>query len=137
MSDPISGIASSFAVGKALTAIAGFFGGLSVSFFWQPKKLHQYGRLAAGAIIGGIAVGASFTLGGFIASYMGMDINQADSALAIGYVVGVMSVFVLSILVNFFEKKEDKDILEVASDMQKSIRGIRSNVRNKPKRAKK
>jgi zinc transporter ZupT len=137
MSDPISGMASSFAVGKALTAIAGFFGGLSVSFFWQPKKLHQYGRLAAGAIIGGIAVGASFTLGGFIASYMGMDINQADSALAIGYVVGVMSVFVLSILVNFFEKKEDKDILEVASDMQKSIRGIQSNVRNKPKRAKK
>ena len=137
MSDPISGIASSFAVGKALTAIAGFFGGLSVSFFWQPKKLHQYGRLAAGAIIGGIAVGASFTLGGFIASYMGMDINQADSALAIGYVVGVMSVFVLSILLNFFEKKEDKDILEVASDMQKSIRGVRSNVRNKPKRAKK
>jgi len=137
MSDPISGMASSFAVGKALTAIAGFFGGLSVSFFWQPKKLHQYGRLAAGAIIGGIAVGASFTLGGFIASYMGMDINQADSALAIGYVVGVMSVFVLSILVNFFEKKEDKDILEVASDMQKSIRGVRSNVRNKPKRAKK
>jgi ethanolamine transporter EutH len=137
MSDPISGIASSFAVGKALTAIAGFFGGLSVSFFWQPKKLHQYGRLAAGAIIGGIAVGASFTLGGFIASYMGMDINQADSALAIGYIVGVMSVFVLSILVNFFEKKEDKDILEVASDMQKSIRGVRSNVRNKPKRVKK
>jgi zinc transporter ZupT len=137
MSDPISGIASSFAVGKALTAIAGFFGGLSVSFFWQPKKLHQYGRLAAGAIIGGIAVGASFTLGGFIASYMGMDINQADSALAIGYVVGVMSVFVLSILVNFFEKKEDKDILEVASDMQKSIRGVRSSVRNKPKRVKK
>lgn len=137
MSDPISGMASSFAVGKALTAIAGFFGGLSVSFFWQPKKLHQYGRLAAGAIIGGIAVGASFALGGFIASYMGMDINQADSALAIGYVVGVMSVFVLSILVNFFEKKEDKDILEVASDMQKSIRGIRSNVKTKPKRAKK
>jgi ABC-type lipoprotein release transport system permease subunit len=68
---------------------------------------------------------------------MGMDINQADSALAIGYVVGVMSVFVLSILVNFFEKKEDKDILEVASDMQKSIRGVRSNVRNKPKRVKK
>lgn len=125
MSDPISGMASSFAVGKALTAIAGFFGGLSVSFFWQPKKLHQYGRLAAGAIIGGIAVGASFTLGGFIAAYLGMDINQADSALAIGYVVGVMSVFVLSILVNFFEKKEDKDILEVASDMQKTVRGIK------------
>ena len=45
--------------------------------------------------------------------------------------------FASSILVNFFEKKEDKDILEVASDMQKSIRGVRSNVRNKPKRVKK
>ena len=58
MTEPVSGAASGFAIGKALTAIAGFFGGLSVSFFWQPKKLHQYGKLAAGAIIGGIAVAA-------------------------------------------------------------------------------
>lgn len=30
---------------QGLAALAGLFGGLSVSFFWQPKKLHQHGRL--------------------------------------------------------------------------------------------
>jgi predicted membrane channel-forming protein YqfA (hemolysin III family) len=118
VTEPVSSAVGGFAIGKALTAIAGFFGGLSVSFFWQPKKLHQYGKLAAGAIIGGIAVAASITLGGIISHYMGVDVNNSDAALAIGYVIGVMSVFVLSILVNFFEKKEGKDIFEVASEMK-------------------
>lgn len=126
MTEPVSSAASGFAIGKALTAIAGFFGGLSVSFFWQPKKLHQYGKLAAGAIVGGIAVAASITLGGIVSHYIGIDVNNADAALAVGYVIGVMSVFVLSILVNFFEKKEDKDIFEVASDVKSMSRNLRS-----------
>lgn len=44
---------------QCLAALAGLFGGLSVSFFWQPKKLHQHGRLAAGVIIGAISVSIS------------------------------------------------------------------------------
>jgi len=126
VTEPVSSAASGFAIGKALTAIAGFFGGLSVSFFWQPKKLHQYGKLAAGAIIGGIAVAASITLGGIVSHYIGIDVNNSDSALAVGYVIGVLSVFVLSILVNFFEKKEDKDIFEVASEMKSMSRNLQS-----------
>ena len=57
MPEPIVG--SGFAMGKLYSGVAGFFGGLSVSFFWQPKKLHSYGKLAAGAIIGGISVAAA------------------------------------------------------------------------------
>ena len=128
MTEPVSSAASGFALGKALTAVAGFFGGLSVSFFWQPKKLHQYGKLAAGAIIGGIAVAASITLGGIVSHYMGIDINNSDSSLAVGYVIGVLSVFVLSVLVNFFEKREDKDIFEVASD----VRSMGKEFKSKP-----
>ena len=128
MTEPVSSAASGFALGKALTAVAGFFGGLSVSFFWQPKKLHQYGKLAAGAIIGGIAVAASITLGGIVSHYMGIDVNNSDSSLAVGYVIGVLSVFVLSILVNFFEKREDKDIFEVASD----VRSMGKEFKSKP-----
>ena len=128
MTEPVSSAASGFALGKALTAVAGFFGGLSVSSFWQPKKLHQYGKLAAGAIIGGIAVAASITLGGIVSHYMGIDINNSDSSLAVGYVIGVLSVFVLSILVNFFEKREDKDIFEVASD----VRSMGKEFKSKP-----
>ena len=59
---------------------------------------------------------------------MGIDINNSDSSLAVGYVIGVLSVFVLSILVNFFEKREDKDIFEVASD----VRSMGKEFKSKP-----
>jgi len=120
MGEPVSSIGVTFVISKALTAIAGFFGGLSVSFFWQPKKLNQHGKLAAGAIIGGISVAASFTLGGIIARETGLDFTDADVALGVGYTVGVVSVGIISFLANFFDKREDLDILEVAQELKKS-----------------
>jgi hypothetical protein len=140
MSDPATGIAAGFTGGKILSAIAGLFGGLSISFFWQPRSLHQHGKLAAGAIVGGIAVAASFALGGVVASYLGVDINEADTALGIGYCVGVSSVGVISFLANFFANREGKDILEVASEIKNRTRPkkvTRSKVTHKKKRTKK
>lgn len=128
MAEPTIG--STFVIGKLMSAFAGFFGGLSVSFFWQPKKLHQYGRLAAGAIIGGIAVAAAFALGGVVAKHLGVDINEADTALGIGYCIGVLSVGVISLLANFFDRREDHDILQVAGE----LRGSRTKPKAKAKR---
>ena len=118
MAEPITGIAGSLSVGKLLTGIAGFFGGLSISFFWQPKKLHQHGKLAAGAIIGGISVAAAFALGGVVANQLGVNINEADTALGIGYCIGVLSVGVISLIANFFDKREGQDILQVAQELK-------------------
>lgn len=129
MGEPISTIGSSLSAGKALTGIAGFFGGLSISFFWQPKKLHQHGKLAAGAIIGGIAVAAAFALGGVVAKQLGVDINEADTALGIGYCIGVLSVGVISLVANFFDKRENQDILQVAQE----LKGKKPPVRRKRK----
>lgn len=115
MGEPVAG---SFAIGKLLSGIAGFFGGLSVSFFWQPKKLHQYGKLAAGAIIGGISVAASIALGGIVASKLKLDMNDADTALGIGYMIGIVSVGIISFLANYFDKRDGHDILEVAQELK-------------------
>jgi len=115
--------------GKLLTGIAGFFGGLSISFFWQPKKLHQHGKLAAGAIIGGISVAAAFALGGVVANQLGVNINEADTALGIGYCIGVLSVGVISLIANFFDKREGQDILQVAQE----LKGKKPVVRRKRK----
>jgi len=119
---------SGFAVGKILSGVAGFFGGLSLSFFWQPKKLHQHGKLAAGAIVGGIAVGASVTLGGVVAMIFGLDFSNSDVALGIGYAVGALSVGVVSFVANFFDRREDKDILEVAKELRS---GTKTPVKDK------
>lgn len=120
--EPTSSAAGGFVIGKGLSALAGLFGGLSVSFFWQPKKLHAHGRLAAGAIIGGIAVSAAFTLGGLIITYFGFDPNHVDAALAIGYLVGVLSVGFVGLLAAFFEKREGKDIVEVGQEIKQIVR---------------
>lgn len=119
MPEPIT-TGTSFLIGKALSALAGLIGGLSISVFWQPEKIKQHGKLAAGAIIGGISVGGSFTLGGLVAKYLGMDFADMDTALGIGFVVGVASVGIVNFIANFFDHREKDDILEVAQEVNKA-----------------
>lgn len=121
--EPTTTSAGGFAISKGLAALAGLFGGLSVSFFWQPKKLHQHGRLAAGAIIGGISVSAAFALGGIVARLVGLNFLEVDIALGLGYLVGAISVGIVAWLANFFDKREDSDLLEVAQEIQAVRKG--------------
>jgi hypothetical protein len=110
----MEGTTLTYAISKGAAALTGLFGGLSIAFFWQPKKLHQHGKLAAGAIIGGIATSASFALGGVVASIAGLNFEDIDIALGIGYLVGALSVGVISFLAKFFDNHEGEDLLEVA-----------------------
>lgn len=131
MPEPVS--TGSFALGKLLSGVAGFFGGLSVSFFWQPKKLHGYGKLAAGAIIGGISVAAAIALGGIVASKLGLDMNNADTALGMGYMIGIVSVGIISFLANYFDKRDGQDILEVAHEIKHGKKKAVKKKRSKKK----
>ena len=115
--EPVSS-AGGFFLSKLASGLAGLFGGLSVSFFWQPKKLHQHGKLAAGAIIGGISVSGAFALGGLFARWCGIDFDQVDNALGIGYLIGIICVGMIAWLANFLEKREDKDIHEVVQEVR-------------------
>ncbi|CAI8944745.1 hypothetical protein [Kosakonia sp. YIM B13611] len=121
---------------QGLAALAGLFGGLSVSFFWQPKKLHQHGRLAAGIIIGAISVSTTFTLGGFIARWLGMNFKDSDIAMGIGYFVGAISVGMIAWLANFFNRREGHDILQVASELKRAARGVKAVPRRRAPRRK-
>jgi len=120
----------SFFINQVLAAFAGLFGGLSISFFWQPRKLHQHGRLSAGVIIGSISVAATFALGGLVSRWLGMNFNEADNAMGLGYGLGIVSVGVIAWLANFFNRREDSDILEVAGELKRVARGLRK--KNEP-----
>lgn len=122
--EPASTAAGGYAAGKFALGAGGLIGGLSISAFWQPKKLLEYGKLAAAGITTGIAVGGSITLGGIIARYLQTDISDIDTALGIGVLVGVLVVFILNSLANLFKKYEDKDIVEVSKAVRtgKAIR---------------
>ena len=120
--EPTTTAAGGYLFSKGAAALSALFGGLSVSFFYQPSKLHEHGKLAAGAIVGGISVGAGFMLGGIAAKSIGMNFEDIDVALGLGYVIGMLSVGIIAWVANFLEKREKKDILEVVNEVRGKVK---------------
>ena len=108
----------SFIVAKIYYGISALFGGLVLSFFWKPDRFKQHTPMAAGAIIGGISVGSGVIFGGAVAVWMGMNPNDANTALAVGGAIGLTAVAIVSWIANFFDKRQGKDILEVVKEVQ-------------------
>ena len=109
-------------ISEALLAFSGLFGGVSISFFWQPQRLHQHSRYMAGIIFGGISMGAAVALGGLAARWLKIDLNQADITLGLGYILGAMSNGLIVWLANFFRRHEQRDIFDVASVIKSKVR---------------
>ena len=133
--EPTSSTAAGFLLSKLYYGLAALFGGFVLSFFWQPAKLKQHSRLAAGVMIGGISVGAGAIFGGAIAVFFGMNPNDANTALAIGGVIGSVAVAIISLLANFFDKHEDQDLLEVVVNTKQRLKSGPSKPTTKPKPA--
>ena len=106
---------------QGFSSLSGLFGGLSISFFWRPKKLHRHGRFSAGLIIGSISVSTSFAFTGLVSRWLGMNIGEIDIALGLGYFIGAISVGAIAWLGNFFNHREEQDLLEVVSDIKSVI----------------
>lgn len=117
-------------ISEALLAFSGLFGGVSISFFWQPQRLHQHSRFMAGIIFGGISMGAAVALGGLAARWLKIDLNQADITLGLGYILGAMSNGLIVWLANFFAGMSSaiflmlQASLKVKSDMSHFLRLI-------------
>jgi hypothetical protein len=120
--EPVVGVGS-LLISKLMTGIAGLFGGVAVSIFWQPKKLREFGLLAGGAILGALSFGFAFVFGGAIANVLNMNINNPDNALAIGTVIGALAVSVVSFVAKWLERKEGQDIAQVLRSVRKDIKG--------------
>jgi len=118
--EPTSTAASGYAISKGATAVAGLFGSLSMSFLWMPERFREHGKVAAGALAGGIGVMTAVALGGLIIKQLGLDPESLDAALGVGYLVGAMSVGVIGWMANFFEKREKKDILQVYKEVKET-----------------
>ena len=121
--EPTTTAASGFAISKLMTGVAGLFGGIAISIFWQPKKLKQHGLLAGGAIIGAMSFGFAYVFGGVVANLLGMNMSNPDNALAIGAVIGSVAVGVVSFVATWLEKREGKDIAEVVREIRKDVKG--------------
>ena len=113
---------SGFAITKLITGIAGIFGGIAIAIFWQPKKIKEQGKLAAGAIIGALSFGFSFAFGGILANFIGIDLSNPDNAMAVGVFIGAIAVGVVSYVAKWLENREGKDIGEVIKEVKADIK---------------
>jgi hypothetical protein len=104
---------SQYTLNKILLAVGALAGVSIMNVLWQPKFIKHKGIIAAAMISTGIAVTLALTAGGAALIWLGVDQSKADLVLFIGVVIGAMSPFALNALRNFFEKYEDKDILEM------------------------
>jgi hypothetical protein len=128
--------AATFAISKIYYGLSALFGGFMVSFFYMPDKLKKYTPLAAGAIIGGISVGAGVIFGGGLAVYLGMNPDDANTALALGGGIGLIAVGTVSLVANAFEKRKNKDLLEVVEEVRQVTKPARKTPAKKVVRKK-
>lgn len=103
---------------RILIALAGAFGAFAVAVFWLPKEIREKSALIRGIVIGGVGVGFSLTFTGWILRVTGVDGANLDNLLAVSAIEGGVSLAVLMWLTNFFKKRENKDLIEVVSEVR-------------------
>jgi hypothetical protein len=103
---------------KLFASLAGMMGGVSISIFWMPDALRNKGDLVAGVLIGGMSAATVFSLIGFVIRYLDIPASDADAIIGIGYLIGIPSVTVLGLLANTFEKRKNKDLVDIAKEVR-------------------
>ena len=113
----------SFIIAKLNYGLSALFMSLLVLFLRKTPALDGYGRAATACIVGGSAVGISIIFGGALAVYFGMNPDDVNTAMAIGGAIGLFSFTVIKAFVKFFDRIDNKDIVEVAKEVKDTIKG--------------
>ncbi|WP_052443940.1 hypothetical protein [Pectobacterium brasiliense] len=113
-------------ISDIIASISGLFGGVSISFFWRPQKLNDYSKYTSALIIIIISVSSAFSLVGMVAEILHINFSKLENAIGLGYLVGAISVGLITLLANFFSHRENNDILDVASEIKQATKGNHS-----------
>jgi hypothetical protein len=115
--------ALSFAIAKINYGLSALFMSLLVLFLRRTPALEGYGKAATACIVGGAAVGVAIIFGGALAVYLGMNPNDVNTGMAIGGGIGLVSFTIIKAFVKFFDRVDNKDIVEVAKEVKDTIKG--------------
>lgn len=86
--------------------------------------MNNYDKFIAALIIIIISISAAFSLVGIIAELLHVNISKMENAIGLGYLVGAISVGLVTLLANFFSYRENNDILDVASEIKQARKGV-------------
>lgn len=132
MEPTTSTAAAGFAISKIYYGLSALFAGMAVMFLRNKPTLKSHGKYASGAIVGGVSVGAGVIFGGAAAVYLGMDPNDANTALAVGGFIGLFAVGIITVVANLLDKSENKDLLEMVAEVRNSVAGKAAPAVKKP-----
>ena len=119
--EPLS-TAISFVIAKLNYGLSALFMSLLVLFLRKTPALDGYGKAATACIVGGSAVGVAIIFGGALAVYLGMNPNDVNTGMAIGGGIGLVSFTIIQAFVKFFDRIDNKDIVEVAKEVKDAIK---------------
>ncbi len=119
--EPLS-TAISFIIAKLNYGLSALFMSLLVLFLRKTPALDGYGKAATACIVGGSAVGVAIIFGGALAVYLGMNPNDVNTGMAIGGGIGLVSFTIIKAFVKFFDRIDNKDIVEVAKEVKDAIK---------------
>ena len=112
----------SFIIAKLNYGLSALFMSLLVLFLRKTPALDGYGRAATACIVGGSAVGIAIIFGGAIAVYFGMTPEDTNVGMAIGGSVGLVAFTIIKAFVRFFDRIDNKDIVEVAKEVKDTFK---------------
>jgi hypothetical protein len=119
--EPLS-TAISFVIAKLNYGLSALFMSLLVLFLRKTPAIDGYGKAATACIVGGSAVGVAIIFGGALAVYLGMNPNDVNTGMAIGGGIGLVSFTIIKAFVKFFDRIDNKDIVEVAKEVKDAIK---------------
>lgn len=119
--EPLS-TAISFIIAKLNYGLSALFMSLLVLFLRKTPAIEGHGRAATACIVGGSAVGVAIIFGGALAVYLGMNPNDVNTGMAIGGGIGLVSFTIIKAFVKFFDRIDNKDIVEVAKEVKDAIK---------------
>lgn len=134
--EPTTTAASGFALSKVYLALPALFMSLVAYFLRKSKspELAGHGRMATGAIVGGIAVGSSVIFGGALIVWLGFDPNDANTLMFFGGCIGLASWTVWRGVIIYLDRMDGKDIVEIAQEVKGSIKGQTSTKNTTPRK---
>ena len=102
----------------AASAISGFFGLTSFSFFWLPPSIKELGMFARGFVFCLLGFVVPYVFTRFILRRFGIEHPSVEDIMVGSFTIGALSMYVFHLLSNWTRHNEQKTIVQVAKELK-------------------
>ena len=103
----------------AASAISGFLGLTSFSFFWLPPSIKELGIFARGFVFCLLGFVVPYVFTKFALRKLGVEQPTVEDIMVGSFVIGSFSMYVFHLISNWTRRNEQKTILQVAKDLKR------------------